>query len=144
MAESLRPWTGRERVQLNGVPPSARVHEVLDTCFWKLRTSNPGLDEAELLRDAWCHVSQGVERLPVTRPMGPCLLSNSCLYSFQKDVVLSGHGHMKVIGWPDEYLSDVVGDSDYLDIAGNSFSYPLACVLSTAAVMNRYGAWWGH
>ena len=106
---------------------------------------DPGVPDHELVRDAWVHVTQEVDRTQVSRPNALCLLANSCVYSLEKDVAISGHGLMQCMGWPLEYLDhpdDCVSDAEFRDIAGNSFSCPIACLVSSAMVMTKFANWW--
>ena len=142
LAQGSQPWTRRKA--LAGCPPSQRVRELIDICFWKLRTQRPGVPEKVLVQDVWLHITQSIERIPMAIGNAPCLLSNSSLYSMSADCCLSGHGHMKVIGWPDQMLQmeDEITDGEWRDMAGNAFSTALACLMSTACIMNAHGPWW--
>ena len=100
------------------------------------------MSEAELIKDSWIHVSQSVGRLPVTQPQAPCLLSNSLVYSLERDCTLSGMAHMKMIGWPEEFLPGCCSDAEYRDMAGNAFSCPIATIVSVAMIMQRHAPWW--
>ena len=127
-----------------GCGKSRRVREVVDCAWWKLRMDHPGVPDHELVRDAWVHISQEVDRLPISRPNAPCLVANSVVYSLERDTTISGRGLMMCMGWPEQYVEcdDIVSDAELRDIAGNSSSCPIACIISPACIMNRFGSWW--
>ena len=101
------------------------------------------MSHEDLITDAWAHISMSVDRVPVSRGLYPCMLSNSVVYSFQKDLIISGQGHMKLMGWPEAMLPDEpCSDSEYRDLAGNGFSAPIATIIGVACIMNVHAPWW--
>ena len=148
LAEANHPWTARPGVTLQGVPPGGRCREVIDVSFWKLRVDNfsQGVPDKELVVDAWCHISQSVAdtRVLISKPLAPCLLSNSVLYSYMHDTTVSGLAYMQTIGWPQSYCSDelILSEFQLRDLSGSAFSLPLASIVSAAMIMNRHASWW--
>ena len=143
LARGASPWS--ERKALRGVPPSQRVKNLLDIAFWKHRTQFPGVGEAELVRNTWVHISQELDRIPISKPLAPCLLSNSVLYSMEADATISGRAHLQLMGWPVSFIErSGISDSECRDLAGNSFSCPISCLISCCMIMNRFGPWWSE
>ena len=68
LAIGAKPWTSQK--SLVGVPGGARVRDVIDCCFWKLRAAakNKGKRTDDIVRDHWVNISQSVDRLPVAGP----------------------------------------------------------------------------
>ena len=145
MSAAMKPWTkptGRARPKLQGVLVSARCRDVLNIAFWKLRRESDEPHE-DLVRDAWCNVSQTVSRLPCRRGSLPTFACNSLIYSFQHDQTLTGSTHLRVIGWPLESMPGTIfSDSELRNLAGESFSVCLATVLQTAIFLMPEAVWW--
>ena len=141
MSLTLKPWTGRPTTRLLGIPKtSARVHEILDTCYWK-QFKKFG-DISTWGDDAWVHITQNTQRLPVSDGL-PCFVANSICYNFGADRILSGYGHLQIIGWPSDRIpSALVSDAEARDMAGLSFSIPIAALIQAACVANPHGPWW--
>ena len=141
MALNLCPWSSRAGVSLLGVPRHlGRVIEVIDTSYWKYFKKYG--DVAEWGSDAWVHISQNGNRTPISFGL-PCLVANSVVYNFGADRILSGHGNLQTFGWPSDRIPRaVLSDSEARDIAGNSFSIPIAGLIQMACIANPYGPWW--
>ena len=142
LAQKGRPWTSTLMVSAPAALP--RCSDNLDVCFWKLRCDHPGVPLQTLTRNAWCHISQSVQRLPYKQGKLPCLLANSTFYSYEKNVCLSGAAHMEIIGWDRDDIPpvDVVSDNEARDLAGNAFSLPCSALVSSACISNPFGPWW--
>ena len=79
LADDVRPWTGQAGVRLQGVNKlCGRSLQNLDMCFWKLRRQHKGVPTSDLVDDAWCNISQSIDRLAVSKP---CSLS-ACWVDF--------------------------------------------------------------
>ena len=129
---TLKPWTSRPTTRLHGIPrTSAIVHEILDTCYWK-QFKKLG-DIGKWCDDDWVHITQNTQRLPVSDGL-PCLVANSICYKFGAD---------QIIGWPSDRIpSALVSDGEARDLAGNSFSIPIAGLIQAACIANPHGPWW--
>jgi hypothetical protein len=141
--KNSKPWTTREGVALRGLPDSERVRDLLDTAFAIQQRINPASSSTEeLLRGLMVDVSVAVQRKPwSTSP--PTVTTRSMLYSFEKDVVLSGHAHMRLMGWPaDRCPAERFSDTDLRALAGESYSVPLSTMLNFTLFCNPWGPWW--
>ena len=141
--KNAKPWTTRPAVALRGLPDSERVHDLLDTAFAMQQRINPaGSTTEELVRGLMVDVSVAVQRKPwSTSP--PTVTTRSMLYSFEKDTTLSGHAHMRLMGWPsDRSPAERFSDSDLRALAGESYSVPLSTLLNFTLFCNPWGTWW--
>ena len=137
MSLAMQPWT--PRASLRGLPRRERALEQLDTCFWKMFKKHE--DEQQWLSRTFVHVFQNTARTPVTEHM-PCFLTKSDIYSFGKDQVVSGMGHLQAMGWPvDRVPSTIASDAQCRDLAGQSFSVPTAALLQAIMIANPWAPW---
>ena len=68
---------------------------------------------------------------------------NSCFYSYEHDVVVSGHAHMRGLGWP-RAMTDSHRFSDHgmRDLAGDGVSVPVYMVIENCFYNNPFATWW--
>ena len=141
MAVQFNPWS-QLHPRLHGVPQSARMRDVLNVGFWKLRLMQKHKENGELIHGAFCNLQQSVSRMPVTVGQLPCFGTNSIIYSYQKDTVFTGASHHRAIGWPVHTMpSGIFSDHDLRNLAGESFSLPLCTLLQTAIFLNPHAVW---
>ena len=68
----------------------------------------------------------------------PTLTKGTEMYSYQKDVLLSGESHVRLAGWPQRWCPrEIFSDGDLRSLAGDSFSVPVAAVIQCAFYMNH-------
>ena len=137
-------WTSRPEVKLRGLPDSQRQRDYLDVLFGSAVVQNPGVDAASLAKNLWGDPSQNVDRIPKKHKKGVGTLTTStALYSFECDAVLSGAAGIQLMGWhrgaaPMEQVSE----STARNLAGDSFSVPLAALMQCALFWNPHTPWW--
>jgi hypothetical protein len=138
-----KPWTSRPEVKLRGVADSERQRDLLDVAWADSRNKNPGLASSELCKILWANPSQGLQRRPWS--WKPQTLTTSCeLYSYEGDCVISGAGHMRAMGWPNNCVPiDEFSESDVRSLAGESYRVPIACIATNAFYLNPYAPWCG-
>ena len=150
MAQNFHPWTGRPSVKLHGLQSGARssgrIEDVLDVVYWsKLRANRKkiGMPEHALVKDAFCDVSQGGERPNFSQPNAPVFTTSSCIYAFEKDVLITGGHQIQAIVWPSSMVPlSALRDSECKSLSGESFSVPLATLIQAAFVFNPYAPHW--
>jgi len=86
MAVQFNPWS-QLHPRLHGVPQSARMRDVLNVGFWKLRLMQKHKENGELIHGAYCNLQQSVGRMPVTVRQLQCFDTNDIFFSYQKDTV---------------------------------------------------------
>ena len=125
-------------MKLRGLPDSQRQRDYLDVLFGSAVVQNPGVDAASLAKNLWGDPSQNVDRIPKKHKKGVGTLTTStALYSFECDAVLSGAAGIQLMGWhrgaaPMEQVSE----STARNLAGDSFSVPLAALMQCALFWN--------
>ena len=142
----LMPWDSvqQRRPQYRGISRVARprVQDHINICWWKMRSTSTRSDK-ELMRDSFANVSQCVLRFPVSLGEAPCFTTSSYLYSFEHDRILSGASHLRGMGHPRSSMPlSVLPDSAARQLAGESFSVPLSCVIETTLSLNPFASWW--
>ena len=135
------PWSSG--AQLRGLRGDRdRRVDLLDIAFSERRNAAPYATEAELRSSFWANISQGVQR----RPWGdlpPVLCRQSMVYSFEADAVLSGWGHLLLLGWPRSTAPRAQAtDGDLRDLAGESYSVPIMAMLTYAVYCCPEMPWW--
>jgi len=137
-----RPWTKRAATKLKGVEQTPRQKDVLDVGFaLRLQASPIDTTTAQLVKDYWADVSSSVSRLPFSHGI-QSYRQNSCHYSYEKDVVISGAFHMRTLGWPEQVLPRSVSDTMYRRMSGEAFSVPICFMLHWIMWCNPWGPWW--
>ena len=143
LAQNGRPWCGRPEVTLASLRRLTRCQDVLDTSVRQLRKDYPTLSHSDLIKDAWCQVTCSVGRLPKSNGNIKRLQRNSVMYSYEKDLVLSGLSHLQMIGWhPHSAPDSVATDAELRDLSGSSFSIPISALVMSALISNPWGPWW--
>ena len=146
LAVDVHPWTHPSDgpvPQLKGVPAcTGRVADVINCCYWKLRKAAPRNSVAEVVAEKYVNISQSVDRLPACGPSITCFTKNAHIYAFDVDATLSGLAHLQAIGHPASMAPlGVISDSEARNIAGDSFSVPLACIVGGACALNPHAPW---
>ena len=136
------PWTDFPDVKLAGVGKSARQRDVVDVCFAALRAKNPTASRSQLVKGQWANIGQSIERLPLSsKPQ--TLTTRTVLYSYEKNVVLSGAAHLRLLGWGQGMAPlEVVSEVEARSLAADSFSVPISAQMSFAYYINPYAPWW--
>ena len=115
--QGSRPWTSRAR--LRGLPPRARVVDLVDVAYAsRLASKPPGTRVADLTKNFFVDVSQGVERKP-WRDGLMTIRKNTVAYSYERDCTLSGTANLLLLGWSARCCPDSLTESDLRHLAGN-------------------------
>ena len=121
----VRGWTSKPHIKLRGVPRSQRMIDIINTAWEvKLQQSPVELLEQDMSTDFWCDLSQCISRSPWFTGTLRTLTTSSIIYSFERDLVLTGSDHMRLQGWPDRFLRGTP-ESDLQQLAGEGTSLPL-------------------
>ena len=109
-------------------------------CFH--RASKPATTSTDDLRTGfWANLSQSVQRKPWAEPPHTCCRS-TVEYSFQLDKILSGFGQMRIMGHPANLDRSLFSNADFMELAGEGFSIPIAAMLIHAYWENPHAPWW--
>lgn len=143
MPAGTAPWTTRTGVRLRGLLGSARQRELLDIIFIREQQRLPKLTTRELVKGLYANVSQCVTRMPSSRGHLPTPTTNSCVYSYEFDCVLSSEAAARGMGWPTGFCPrEVLSPTQLRSLVGESFSVPIIAQLSYIMYMNPHGPWW--
>ena len=159
MSQFSAPWTGRQGVLIRGLDKQkqcSRLLDCLDVQFEKAKqlgtpnnkkkkqsaTMGTQRTVAQIVDSLFCDASQGVGRHPVSKGQLSCLTQQSLVYSYEHDVLLTGHSHMKTFGWGASYISRRFSDAELRSLAGEAVSVPIAGLLVSACYLNPYADWW--
>ena len=138
-----KPWTSRSTTQLHGVPDLPRVHDVLNCCFAIERSRNPRTGTAGLTKDLFVDWSQSVERKPWSRGAIRTACTSTMLYSFERDMALTGCNMLQLLGWSATRLpSSRMSDANLKLLAGEAYSLPWVTMLHALLYANPWGEWW--
>ena len=115
---------------------------MLDVCFAQEQKKRPHAPWPELVAGLWANPAQAVERSPVLhRP--PTLTGTTIIYSYEKDLALTGDDHLRILGWGKRMApSELFSEADRRSLAGDGFSVPIAASLCFAYYMNPFAPWW--
>lgn len=144
MPKTLSPWTssqGGRRPCLTAVPDTHRVKDVINVVWWKIKKAHQkkNLSDDELAIDSFCNFSQDVLRLPGARSALGTFTTGCHIYSYEKDTALTGAAHLQLIGWPSTAMPAArFNDTTLRNFAGDSFSLPIATIISTAMSLNPH------
>ena len=76
------------------------------------------------------------------RPV-PTYTTSTVLYSYEKDTLLSGASHLRMLGWPVHMMPAAVFDDCLLrDLGGDAFSVPICALVHGACALNSKAVWW--
>ena len=141
----MQLYTTRPGVQLRGLCHSQRQCEYLDVQYAGVKLANPSMSHKEIITNLWGNPSQSVCRAPKpSSELGVGVITTSTsLYSFERDVVISGEGLVKLHGW-DKHVAPLerFNENECRSLAGDSVSVPIAALMQCAMVYNPYAAWW--
>lgn len=149
MAAAAKPWTGRPETQLRGLPEHAeRVKDLLDIAYWEHRAAQGDMASGDacpekVVAGLWANISQDVSRCPWCVGSIPTFTTSSEMYSFTHDCVLSGHAHLRLMGYPDS--ASMEGDfreKELKQFAGEAFSVPCISLVLNAYYLNPWAPWW--
>ena len=130
---------------LRGLPVAAeRCREIINEGWYAARKSaSHGEDVSETARGLFINVSQNPDRIKAVGPGLPTFTRNSMHYSYQHDVCVSGHTHMRGLGWP-RRLTDTRRFSDHQmrELSGDGVSCPIYMLIECAVYNNPYAVWW--
>lgn len=134
-----QPYTTRHPPpRLGGVPPVARVFDLLDVAeASRLKAGMP-------VQGYFCNITQSVNR----KPWGnmKTLTAHTELYDFSREIMVSPIEELALHGYPaKEMLDELLAEYSCKTIqsfAGNSMFLPcIGCVL-LAYFLNSHGTWW--
>ena len=136
------PWTSKTSSR-NGLGSLPRQCDVLDIAFMMRPAALPaGSSRADIARGLWANPSQSVVRSPWTTNLGTGVTTSE-FYSFEHDVMLSGHAHMRVMGFPsDTCPHGMFSETQLSRIGGNCYSVPIVALISSALYLNPHATWW--
>lgn len=139
MSKSSKPWTepvfGRAKPLLKGVPPVARIHELLNVGYGSLP---PPKDIIEF----FAVVSQGVSRKSTFgNSLNFCM--SDIVYAYQLDRIITGREMLAVMGYPIGEVSMPPGVSEEMitSFAGQGMHGPCVASVLGALVYNWHAAW---
>ena len=126
---------------MRGIPDSKRQRDLIDVCFGVMANRHPHRSREELIRNLFCNVSQSVDRLPVTYGLGTIATSTE-YYGFEKDAILSGASHLRVLGLPTDFMPhELFEDHVCRQMGGMGFSVPIAAELTFLFWCNPHAPW---
>ena len=120
-----------------------RCREIINEGWFQARgAASHGEDIADTARNLFINVSQNPDRIKAIRGLAT-FTRNSMYYSYQHDVCVSGHTHMRGLGWPRQ-LADTCqfSDSQMRDLAGDGVSVPIYMIIEVAVYQNPHASWW--
>ena len=93
LAQSLMPLVSmsKERALRYAVLRTERVRDAVKVCYSKLRKKFKKVPNDKISKGSFVNVSQCVSRLCVTRGHLPTFTTSAKFYSYERDVVLTGH-----------------------------------------------------
>ena len=142
MGASLMPWDSLARRQYAGCPQGARVRDCINVCWFKLRQKSQKSSK-DLAAFSFCNISQCVSRLPCSETCSPCFTSSSVVYSYAHDTVITGACQLRGMGHSRASMPmGSFDDGTCRNLAGDSFSVPIASLLTTACALNPFASWW--
>ena len=148
LAVSSQPWsslhreTSRRPPVYAGCPRVERVQDVINVCWYKLRQKSKWSSD-KLRESSFCNISQCVSRLPCSERCSPCFTSSSVLYSYKHDSVMTGASQLRGMGHGRETMPMLLFDDNVCrNLAGDSFSVPIASIITTACTLNPFASWW--
>ena len=98
MPSGVKPWTGQ--AEFHGVSRNPRILDILDSgLVYKLQETGKAV--REITQGYWANLWQSLQRKPWYNNL-PVATCNSVLYSYEKDCVLPGHSHLRLMGYPDD------------------------------------------
>ena len=137
-------WTGPSRpagVECRGIPQVERMLDVLD-CAWAARIkAHPHRSISELRKDFFAAPSQSVARRPWSTGIST-LVSNSILYSFELDSLISGHDLHLLHGFPHRDSHQHFSSAQMTQLIGESFFLPNCATVAYAFYLNPHAPWW--
>ena len=137
------PYTGKSEISFGGHTMNQRQRDLLDCAFAARRSDMPDTSTStELRAGLWCDISQAVQRRPWgLRP--PSICRNTCLYSYEHDVVLTGYAHMLLLGWPRGFAGrEEFTSTELRDLSGEAVSIPITSIILQAYWCNPWAPWW--
>ena len=160
LAEDFRPWTSRPEIQLSGLPDSGRQRDCIDTwlgAYMSLEKKKLNTKAARqrhggevplpsfktLTEKLFCDPSQAVHRQRVHKGQPAVFCTGSQVYSYEKDVMLTGRNHLRLMGWGDEVKAAMnFSDNELRAMAGQSYSVPWIAGLHYCIWANPYHERW--
>ena len=141
------PYTSLPEVQLKGLPATERQKDIVDVGFMFKRNrllaeTGKVPSTSGITRDLWCDPSQGIQRKPWSNH--PCCLTQATeMYSYEADAVLSGLGHLQLMGFPSDCApTDLHTESAYRRLAGEVYSVPIMSLILTSIYLCPSMPWW--
>ena len=151
MPKGQRPWNdgpGADCITCAVLATSPRMRDCLDVGFMlrkKQLAKELGREPSddEVCKGTYVDISQSCDRMPMsTEDKLTCPTTRTTHFSFERKNVVCGRHHMALMGWPRSMCDSRFEDHEYRTMAGDGFSAPLACLLSSGCFLNPYGPWW--
>lgn len=136
------PWTRRKQFTIAGCRPSERQRQIIDVAFSVRRNTMPESTTAEVAKGFWANVSQAIQRKPWATHLGS-LTRGSVHYSFEHDLVLSGHLQLRAMGIPAHTAPTAeFSDRELRSLSGEMFSAPIVSLFTYAFYCCKDAPWW--
>ena len=136
------PWSQRNGIALQGLPNSMRMKDNIDLCMLNYLKKNPKMSIEEAAQKLWCNPSQSAGRFPCAEDPGT-LITSSLAYSYRHDAVLSGEGHLRVLGRPEwQCPGELFTEHQLRHLAGEACSSVCMGIVLTAYYANPWAPWW--
>ena len=121
------------------------MHVVDVACIARLEAPRTNFSEereslTEAMKGHWVDFTQAIQH----KPHGALATLNQTglNYSFEKNIVLSGWAHMKILGLPDQVSLLGLSDREVRSLAGEAFSAPDIITILFAYYANPFAPWW--
>ena len=140
MSSTFDGWTTRKGI--HGLPLSGRQADLANIA-WGIRLARapPGTSVSDLREDFWVDLSQNAHREPWGK-LG-CVTTESCWYSFQHDLCLSGLDSTRSHGIPrGQTPATLFTNADLKSLGGEAFQCASIGLVSAAFWLNPWAPWW--
>ena len=129
---------------LQGISPqSERAREIVNEGWWTARKNAPaGQSVAQTAANLFINISQNPDRISPVVGLAT-FTRNAMFYSYQYDVVVSGHAHLRALGWPRAFTdTHRRSDATMRDLSGDAVSLCVYMSIESVMYHNPFAAWW--
>lgn len=138
------PWSSQAR--LRGLTDNPRTRDLVDLAWIARSACFPEFaNKAEIAKNFFVNTSQAVGRTPWSTGC-MTLAQSTTVYSFEKDLALSGYDMLRLLGAPTGCAATTsttkLTDSNLRSLAGEAYSAPVAGVVAYAFWLSPWGCWW--